>query len=229
MHVTRLLFPVLVALPLAAGAAEPVRITTQMSGQLNAFPTVLERLGIGDYWDRPGLLPFSLTIDTIVDPDDALHWCDGNRCDSVPASVSYSLTIDGKTIGFADSNHVATISWSTSSFRNGTYYATEPHPSISGSFVSLAAWVNGAEGSIDADPFALQAPEGTALTGYLDLSLSVLDPEVPGFWTARGEADTVSFQVSAVPEPADTTMLLAGLGALGLAGRRKRVLTFQPA
>lgn len=224
MNPVRLLFPVVLALPLAAVAAEPVRITTQMNGQLDAFPTWLERMGFGDYWDRPGLLPFSITIDSVIDPDDVQEWCSDNWCHSIPASVSYSLTVDGKTIDFARSNHVANIAWSSSSFLNGTYYATEPYPSISGSFVSIDAWIDGPDGSFDGDPFRARSLGGTATTGYLDISVSPLDPETPGLWTARGEPDSVSFQVSVVPEPAGAGMLAAGLAALVLAGRRRRKL-----
>jgi hypothetical protein len=219
MNLARLLFPVLLA-PLLATAGEPVRVSTHMSGQLDAFPVILERLGIGDYWERPGPLPFSLTVDTILDPDDLAGSCKDNWCYTIPASVSYTITIDGKTVGFTDSSH-ATISWSRASFQNGTHFATEPYPSVTGSLVSFAAWVNGPEGSFPADPFAPQFLDESAVTGYLSMSVSPLDPEIPGFWTAHGVADTIDFQVSVVPEPTGTAMLAAGLAVLAATARRR--------
>lgn len=221
MNLTRQLSAVLLALPLAAAAAEPVRITTQMSGQINAFPLILEEMGFGYYWDNSGPLPFALAIDTIVDPDDAEDWCSDDWCYNLPASVSYSLTINGKTVGFADSNDTARVAWNPTWFLHGINYTTVPYPATSGYFISVEGQINGPEGSFAADPFAPQMLTGPAITGDLRLSVMPLDPEVPGNYTAYARADSVSFQVSAVPEPLGAGMLAAGLAALAAAARHR--------
>jgi hypothetical protein len=219
MHLARQLSTVLLALPLAAAAAEPVRITTHMSGHIDAFPLILEAMGFGDYWSRPGPLPFALAIESIVDPDDAADWCSSNNwCYSLPASVSYSLTIDGKTVGFTDTSTTATIAWNPAWFLHGISYSTVPYPATSGYFVSLESWVDGPPGSVKADPFAPQALMGPVITGNLTLSVMPLDPEVPGLYGADARADSVRFQVSAVPAPPGAAMLAAGLAALAMLG-----------
>lgn len=224
MKFNRLLFPVLLALPPVVLASEPVRVTTQMSGQIDASPVVLERLGIGDYWERPGPLPFSLTIDTVVDPDDFPGWCHDSSCFSVPADVALSLTIDGRTVGFSDSRTGAHLSWSALAFQNGTSYRTEPYPSTSGSFVFLDTWVNPINGNFDANPFMPRHFDQTDVTGFFRMNVSPLDPETPGYWFAYGTAERVDFQVSVVPEANGSVMLVAGLGVLGLAGWRRTLL-----
>src|SRR5690606_1391309 len=90
-----------------------------------------------------------------------------------------------------------------------------------GYFVSIDASVDGLKGSFGADPFAPKALGGSGITGRVDLSLLPLDPDIPVTWSGYGRADSVSVQVSVVPEPAGAAMLAAGLAALAAAGRRR--------
>ncbi|KFI05222.1 hypothetical protein [Massilia sp. BSC265] len=224
MNPSRLLFPVVLALPLSLplAAAEPVRITTQMSGQLDANPFLLQQMGVIDFDAYPeGPLPFSLTIDTVVDPDDTQDWCGENWCYSLPAEVSYSFTVDGRTIGFTDSNDSTLFAWSSNGYLHGISYRTVDLPEPVGYFVSVDAWVNGPEGSFGEDPFAPKLLGGEMITGRVNISMLPLDPDIPVTWSDRGQADSVSVQVSVVPEPTGAGMLAAGLIALVAAYRRR--------
>lgn len=224
MNLARLLFPVVLALPLSLplAAAEPVRITTQMSGQLDANPFLLQQMGLIDFDAYPdSLLPYSVTIDTIVDPDDAQDWCSDNWCYSLPARVSYSFTVDGRTVGFTNNSDSTMFAWSPDGYLHGISYRTVDLPEPVGYFISVDAWVDGPEGSFGKDPFAPKVLGGETITGRVEMSMLPLEPDIPVTWSGRGRADSVSVQVSVVPEPSGAGMLAAGLIALAAAGRRR--------
>lgn len=224
MHLIRLLCPVLLALPLAS-AAEPVRVTTHMTGQMDPNPFILGQLGFGDYYQHPGgLLPYALTVNSIIDPDARGVSCDGDRCEDFSADISYTFTIDGKTVSFADRDGVAEIRASSSSFQHNIAYLTEELPVTAGNYyIAIDTLLIGPDNSLLANPLAPQEAGGTpAFRGIVSFSALPVDPDNPGYWTMGGMSETARLQVvSVVPEPAGMDMLTSGLALLALAGRRR--------
>jgi hypothetical protein len=235
MQLTRLLFPVLLALPFSlpqAGAAEPVRVTTHLAGQMSPQPFILEKMGLGDYYNHPGgLLPFSLTINNVFDPDAiGPSLCAVDRCEDYSTPVSFTFTLDGKTLDFTDNDGVARVASDSSFYMNSVSYLTQDYPAVSGNYyVSIDTWLSGPAGSFAGNVLAPQDVHSTPdITGSVTFSALPVDSEVPGFYTVNGVVNSASLQVvSVVPEPAGTGMLAAGLAVLALAGRRSRTRRLQ--
>lgn len=222
MNLSRQLSAVVLALPLAA-AAEPVRITTHLTGQMHPSPFILEQIGLGNFYDHSGgPLPFVLMVNTVFDSEGLGAICQPGHCEDYAADISYRLRMGGRSVDFSSSDGIARIGWSDSSYQNGLSYLIYPYPVVGGNYyISINTWISGPPGSFGDDPLAPQTVGGTGMTGMVEFSALPVDPEVPSYWTMGSIADTASLQVSAVPEPLGAGMLAAGLAALAAAARRR--------
>ena len=216
MNLARLLFPVLVALPLAA-AAEPVRVTTQLTGQLDPGPFTFEQLGLGPFYDQAGsFLPYSLTINTLFDADLSEELCYGTECYNFISEVSYTFRVGEQTVEFATSDGTGHIRWTGTRYLNSLAYSTGLY------YISLDTWLSAPAGSFDDDPLAPRVFGGTPdVGGRIALSIMPLESENPSYWQLSAGADRALLQVSVVPEPAGAAMLAAGLAVVAL-GRQRR-------
>ncbi len=214
MNLRRLLFPVLLA-PLLA-AADPVRVTTQLSGELTPGPFPFEYLGLGSFYDRSGdALPYSLTINTSFTSDLSEEICDGADCHNFVSDVSYTLRLGDRSVEFATSDGSGQIRWTGTSYQNSLSYTSGMQ------YISIDTWLTAPEGTFGPDPLVPGTFDGAAIDGRMEISIMPLDPEVPSYWQVNADAGLAVLQVSVVPEPGNATMLAAGLGALAFVGRRR--------
>lgn len=217
---TRLGIPLLV-LPLAAVAA-PISVTTRSHGLIDPNPGAVYHLGMDLYDVRDGPVPYSLAISTRFDPDE-FGLSEGGRSYWTP-TVELALTLD---IGTERYRYDGTVSTSMSLRVLGTGSGYEQTigliPAGPPRFVTFIT--NSLDGPVGSGgPWAPRELSVGVGQGSTRIYTFLDDPEAPSLsWEMRADADAMSLQVSAVPEPAPAYALLAGLGAMCFLGRRRPI------
>lgn len=208
----------LLGLPLAA-SAEAVRITTEASGVMQPNPLVLQYLGM-EMWDvADGQVPYRLRMVSFVDPDGpAYDWPSGGIM-MFDRDVALSLTVGEASYQYAGK---AEVRLNGGSMMYG-HEITIQSPVSNMQSVSLGIWTSSITDSLPADLFAPRTIYyGSGYPGTIAVATWSANPDGMSTFSMSAATTSLALQVGAVPEPATTGLLAAGVVVLGLHRRRQR-------
>lgn len=218
MHIARWLFVLVFAFSCTA-AAQPVRITSQLSGDLLfQNPIVLQHIGHGDYFSFTGdSMPFDMSFSALVDP--ARVVLDGAvQLAAYDADVAVTLAMGGTTSRFSDAGATVWIGSDPAGYRMQVRFRLDAY------IASFTTWMRGPAGSFAGPALAPQAvAQGPGMTSGVEITTYPPHSDIPYSWTTGSPGSAASLNiVSAVPEPAHATMLCVGLLALFSARQIKK-------
>lgn len=217
MHIARWLLVFVFAFSCTA-AAQPVRITSQLSGDLLfQNPIVLQQIGHGDFFDFTGdAMPFDLTISALVDPDKAVFGHASQGYYAYDSDVLVTLAMGGTTSRFSDAGATVWLASDSAGYRMEVSFELDFY------IASFTTWMRGPAGSFDGLALAPQAVvQGPGMSSAVEITTSSPHPDLPYSWRTGSPGSAASLTiVSAVPEPANAAMLFVGLLALACAARR---------
>lgn len=217
MHIARWLFVLVFAFSCTA-AAQPVRITSQLSGdQLFRGPYVLWQIGHGDFYNFMGdAMPFDLTLSAVLDPSALPDSHDDGAFYAQRGDVTVTLAMGGTISHSSDTSALVRLSKDSDSYR------MQVSLGIGLVVAEFTTWMRGPVGSFDG---LLLAPrevvQGPGMISRAEILTYPPHSDIPYSWATGSPGTAASLNVvSAVPEPANAAMLCAGLLALACARRR---------
>lgn len=218
MHIARWLLVFVIAFSCTA-AAQPVRITSQLSGDLLfQNPIVFQQIGHGDFSDFTGeAMPFDLTISALVDPVKAVFSHASQGYYAYDSDVLVTLAMGGTTSRFSDAGATVWLASDSAGYRMEVSFELDFY------IASFTTWMRGPAGSFDGLALAPQAVvQGPGMSSGAQIATSSPHPDLPYRWSTSSPGSATSLTiVSAVPEPANAAMLSVGLLALACAARRR--------
>jgi len=216
MHIAKWLFCLVFAFSCSA-AAQPVRITSQLSGDLLfQNPIVLQQIGHGDFFSFTGdSMPFDLSFSALVDPTKVVLDSAGQVA-AYDADVAVTLVMGGATSRFNDTSATVWIGSDAAGYRMQARFNLDSY------VASFTTWMRGSPGSFAGPALAPQAVvQGSGMSSAVEITTYPPHPDIPYSWSTGSPGSAASLHiVSAVPEPANVAMLSMGL--LALAGARRR-------
>ena len=152
MHIARWLFVLILAVSNAA-AAQPVRVTSQLSGELLfKNPIVLQHIGHGDFFSFTGdAMPFDLTLSALIDPEAISTSSDASRVYAYDAEAAVTLAMGGTTSRFDSSDATVMLSSDPAGYRMQVTFG------INLVVASFTTWMQGPAGSFQGLALAPQA------------------------------------------------------------------------
>ena len=202
------------AVPIAT-SADTVTLTKTHSGRLGVFGTEslfdTVRIG-GDNMNTMNVYAGGFHVSD--DTDDFVAWC-------IELSETLKLPF---TYDVVSSPFVQSATDKLSQLFTG--FVADIDTGVESAAFQVAIWelISDTKIDLDAGEFQLLSNQAVAsqANDYLT-GLSTFDPNYdPTFFVADGTQDLVTGQPSPVPLPASGLLLLAGLGAIGAASRKRR-------